>query len=241
MASELQFCLKQWCAWLPPEWRLCSYHDWGLGRLLPGAEPDVSFLPLMQRRRLSPMARAVLAVAWPCLKGAGAIPTVCASLHGETHYCFPILNTLAEGADVSPTAFTLSVHGAAGALLSQFAGNRAPFVALAPGAEGYSAAVVEARGFLQAQAHEVLLLLYEQPLPLLYHTHAANPLGVMALAMKLGVAKDKGSLLQVKRDDKGEAGNEEDTLLKLIWALCQGNGAVNLPGRKSAWRWVLTG
>lgn len=168
------------------------------------------------------------------------MPTVCASLHGETHFCYPILNTLAEGSDVSPTTFTLSVHGAVGALLSQYAGNQAPYIALAPGVEGYSSAVVEALGFLQDQVKEVLVLIYEQPLPPVYHAYAPGPPGVMALAMKLGRAKGQGLRLKISHGAKKVARDEGDPLLSLILALRQGNSEVILPGRESAWRWVLT-
>ncbi|HHJ40457.1 MAG: hypothetical protein AXA67_08340 [Methylothermaceae bacteria B42] len=239
MSLELQYQLKQWCAWLPPELRSSSSSGWKNGGLLPGQTPDVSFLPLMQRRRLSPMARAALAVAWPCLEGINAIPAICASLHGETHYCFPILNTLAESADVSPTEFTLSVHGAVGALLSQYARNRAPYVALAPGAEGYSAALVEAFWFIRNQEKQVLVLLYEQPLPPVYHAYAANPPGVMALAMRLEAGNDEGMLLTIKREGEKISGEMKDPLLSIILALCCKGQEVLLPGRLGAWRWLF--
>lgn len=189
------------------------------------------------------MAKVAIATAWPCIEQGKDVPRVCASLHGETGYCFHILKVLAEGGDVSPTEFTLSVHSAVGALLSQYSASRAPFVALAPGQEGYSAALLEAQGFLQAPAttgipvySEVVVLLYEQPLPPVYHGFISNPAGIMALALRLGTGSDKGLQLQAERLGGSES-QSGDSLLSLILALCQRRRRVRLPALTGDWIW----
>ncbi len=231
MEARLRFRIVCWRAWLPPGLR--SGPDVaGLGGWLSEPEPDVSFIPLMQRRRLSPMARAAVAAAWPCVVEDAQLPLVCCSLHGETYHCFPILNDLALGEDVSPSRFALSVHGAIGGLLGQFTADRAPCVAVAPGAEGYSAALLEAVGLLSScadRAGEVLVLWYEQPLPSVYHFYAPDPPGVMALAVRLGPWRGMGGCLNIERSLERGSGSVQDPLLRMI----EGFGA-------STDQWVVT-
>ena len=70
--SAIRFDIDQWQAWAPG----CACHaDWSRWALAsvwpdaPDAQPDVSFLPAMQRRRLSRLARMVFAVAAPLVEG----------------------------------------------------------------------------------------------------------------------------------------------------------------------------
>lgn len=233
----IRFRLKCWHAWLPQELRPAKVAS-NAGGLLPGSSPDVSFLPLMQRRRLSPMARAAVAAAWPCLKEAAEIPVVCCSLHGETRHCFGILTVLAAGGEISPTQFALSVHGAVGGLLTQFAGSRAPWLAIAPGDEGYSAALLEAAGFL-LEEKEVVVVWYEQPLPPVYRAYAPDPPGVMALAVRLGAWQGEGICLTAERVAEAPPETGRDPLLRLIEAFCAGAGRWMLAAAKDHWRWEL--
>lgn len=61
-----------------------------------GEQPDVGFLPALQRRRLSRLARMAFYVAWPLADAAGPLPLVFASRHGETPRTLAILSDLAH-------------------------------------------------------------------------------------------------------------------------------------------------
>src|SRR5690606_31159104 len=94
-----------------------SADDWAGWAVAPGpladdGQPDVSFLPAMQRRRLSRLARMAFAVATPLTEGQPPMPLVYASRHGETPRTFAILSDLARQEALSPTQFSLSVHNA---------------------------------------------------------------------------------------------------------------------------------
>jgi hypothetical protein len=93
----INFNIAAWRAWAPG---LDSVDDWQ--RLEPAkvllaqsdAAPDVSFLPAMQRRRLSRLARMAFSVGWPLAEGLQALPLVFVSRHGETPRTLDILSDL---------------------------------------------------------------------------------------------------------------------------------------------------
>ncbi len=241
MSRPLRFSIECWRAWVPPPLRTLPARA-ATGAVLEGETgPDVSFIPLMQRRRLSPMARAAVAAAWPCMEGGRNLPLVCCSLHGETHHCFPILTAIARGEEVSPSRFALSVHGAVGGLLSQLSGSRAPYVAVAPGGEGYASALLEAAGLLEGEGAfpAVLVVWHEQPLPAVYHRYAPDPPGVMALAVRLGPWREGGGRLSVVRKGGGGARGEGDPLLQMIAGFGHSSGQWRLPGLAADWIWTV--
>ena len=98
-SSVIQFDIDQWQAWAPG---LASADDWAIWARHPRsldnseAQPDVAFLPAMQRRRLSRLARMAFAVATPLAAGLPPMPLVFASRHGDTSRTFAILNDLAR-------------------------------------------------------------------------------------------------------------------------------------------------
>ena len=109
--SVINFNIAQWRAWAPG---LDSADDWyawcRAPVLLPASEasPDVSFLPAMQRRRLSRLARMAFSVGWPLAEGRQDLPLVFISRHGETPRTLDILSDLAAqvtgGLGLAPSA-----------------------------------------------------------------------------------------------------------------------------------------
>ena len=136
----IQFEIDQWQAWAPG---LASTDDWANWAGDPcelessDAQPDVSFLPAMQRRRLSRLARMVFAVATPLAANRAPMPLVYASRHGETTRTFAILNDLASDEPLSPTQFSLSVHNAIIGLWSIQQQDTSEMTVLAAEGDGY--------------------------------------------------------------------------------------------------------
>ena len=159
---------------------------WPGGEVLPcnGGRADVAFLPMMQSRRLSPLARAVSAVAWHSRQQCGDMPSVFFSSHGESQYYFEMLQVLAGGEDVSPSRFSLCVHNAIAGLASFHSASYLPYVSLAGGTEGMFAAFLEAGGIL-LETSKVLVVWYEQALPDAYRAYLATSETTFALAMVL--------------------------------------------------------
>ncbi|WP_397450274.1 beta-ketoacyl synthase chain length factor [Pseudomonas sp. NA-150] len=167
----MMFNIAQWRAWAPG---LDTADDWQQWCLNPSvidqsdATPDVSFLPAMQRRRLSRLARMAFSVGWPLAEGHQHLPLVFVSRHGETPRTFDILRDLAADQPLSPTQFSLSVHNAVIGLWSIMRGETSEMTALAAAGDGLEHGVVEACALLAEGASAVLLIVTEDQPPQAY-------------------------------------------------------------------------
>ena len=75
--------------------------------------PKLAFVPAMQRRRLSPFAKISLYVANQASESQiQDLPMIFSSRHGDLHKTSDLLGELALDNELSPTAFSLSVHNA---------------------------------------------------------------------------------------------------------------------------------
>lgn len=236
-SGEFHLAVEQWCVWQaapnnPPA------AAWPGGRILPGTA-DVALLPLLQRRRLSPLARAALAVAWEC-GGQHDLPAVFCSRHGESRAYFGMLEDLAAHRELSPSGFSLSVHNAIAGLYSQFSGNRSALCVLAPGREGPFAAFMEAAGLLLEGHSRVLVVCYEQPLPEAYRAYTHGPGATLALALRAGT--DSGPRLRIARKPADRREPIESCALETFTgALLTGQRQGNVAAGPARWEWSLEG
>jgi hypothetical protein len=167
----MQFRIEQWRAWAPG---LDSTDDWRAWCRAPAPledgqqQPDVGFLPALQRRRLSRLARMMFHVAWPLAEGHAALPLVFASRHGDSPRTLALLSELARGESLSPTQFSLSVHNAIIGLWSIQRGDTSEMTALAAQGDGLEQGLLEALGVLGEGAPAVLLVVAEEMPPALY-------------------------------------------------------------------------
>ena len=169
--SVINFNIAQWRAWAPG---LDSVDDWQAWSRQPvvlqcsNAAPDVSFLPAMQRRRLSRLARMAFSVGWPLADGRENLPLVFVSRHGETPRTYDILSDLAKDEPLSPTQFSLSVHNAIIGLWSIMRGETSEMTALAAAGDGLEHGMLEAATLLNEGAPAVLLVITEEQPPAAY-------------------------------------------------------------------------
>lgn len=150
--------------------------------------PDVRFLPPMLRRRCTPLARAMLRVAFAACPEdeRGAVRTVFASRHGELRESFPLFELVAAGQPLSPTRFTHTVHNAQAALFSIAAGNRCASSALAGEHDTFGAGIVESLCHLEREPERsTLLVMGEVPVAELVHGLTGEPPWSFALALLL--------------------------------------------------------
>jgi len=169
----LTFSIAQWQGWAAHLPDAQAWQQWAHAPFCPldAPAPNVrlDFLPPMQRRRLSPMARQAFACAWDvAAQGSTNMPLVFASRHGETGSSFRLLQTLAADAPLSPTAFCLSVHNAVAAQWSIVRRETAESVALSAEDDGLEHAFIEATLLLAAGHEEVLLVIAEERPPAAY-------------------------------------------------------------------------
>ncbi len=199
--TVLRISLEQYCGWAPgindgSDWQRILTDDWQADGQVDGkvdgkVSLDLSFIPAMQRRRLSPLARAVFHVARSCTAGITDYASVFSSVDAEIKRTKGILQDIADGELLSPAAFSLSVHNAVAGQLSITEGNHALSITVAAGNEGIGSAFVEACGLLmEEQAERVLVVCFEEGLPEPYSQFADSPPAVLAAAFLLSKSPD---------------------------------------------------
>lgn len=196
--------------------------------------PDVSFLPAMQRRRLSPLARMAFAVGWPLAEGYETLPLVYVSRHGETPRTFSILSELAQGQPLSPTQFSLSVHNAVIGLWSILRGQTCEMTALAAAADGFEHGIVEAAGMLAEGAPAVLLIVAEE-LPATAYTPWITD---VPFSYALGLLLTPGEQWRLALMTGSEAEpTDRPHALSWLQALLQDRARLDHPGKLRSWNW----
>lgn len=130
-------------------------------------KPDVSFVPPMERRRLTLLERAALSVAWKIYPHGEQIPVVFASRWGEIGTTLKLMRQMHDEGEMSPAGFSNSVHNAAPGHLSLLTKNKAPYTAISAGAETYEMGMLEASTY----PGKVLFVYAEESTPEMYRPH----------------------------------------------------------------------
>ena len=168
--SEVSFSIASHAAWAPTVETKEAWVTWAnTNCFISGdANAPVDAMPPMLRRRAGFLAKMALEVAYQCLDRRIDVPTVFSSRHGDAARSVALLLDLAKEEPLSPTSFGLSVHNATGGLFSIARGDHSSHVALAAGQSSVEHAVIEACGMLAEGEPEVLLVVYDCPLPTPY-------------------------------------------------------------------------
>src|ERR1044071_273717 len=166
----VRFSLVSSAAWAPGVETPDAWLAWSRGdlSLKKEGEPALRAVAPMLRRRAGFLSKMALEVAYQCLDKKANVPMVFCSRHGESVRSVDLLSDLANGAPLSPTSFGLSVHNAAAGLFSIARLDHAASAALAAGRSSVEHAVIEACSLLAEGEPEVLLVVYDCPLPDLY-------------------------------------------------------------------------
>ncbi|MFV0454001.1 MAG: beta-ketoacyl synthase chain length factor [Pseudomonas sp.] len=233
----IQFDIDQWQAWAPG---MESTDDWKVWAVAPGpltddGQPDVSFLPAMQRRRLSRLARMAFAVAMPLTEGQPPMPLVYASRHGETPRTFAILSNLARQEALSPTQFSLSVHNAVIGLWSILQNDGSEMTALAAEGDGLEHAVMEAALLLAEGAPAVLLVIAEDQPPSVYQPWIGDVSFPYAVALLLKPGCSWQLHLDAIEDET--APSEWPHALELVRALLTDRSCWQHQWKRRRWNW----
>ena len=125
--------------------------------------PDVSFVPPLDRRRLTGVERAALATAWQ-VKSAQETPVVFASRWGEIGVTAKLMRQFHADGEMSPAGFSASVHNAAPGAFSLLTRDHAPYTAIAARARSLECGLLEAL----ALRREAVLVYAEEATPELY-------------------------------------------------------------------------
>jgi hypothetical protein len=208
--SSPSFRVARWAAWAPGLPDPAAWQAWLAAPAWPlpagDAVAPLAEVPAMTRRRIDPLGRAALQVAWWVQGAEPTGPVVFASRWGEIARSVALLQQLSLGEALSPTAFSLSVHNASSAVYSIARGDTANYTAVSAGSASASAGVCEALGLLVQGERQVLLVSAESALPEPYQAFdgCAGPVRAWAVLLELA---EQGLRLQAcapGRDDPTE-------------------------------------
>jgi hypothetical protein len=237
-----EFVVRNWCAWAPglnshEDWRKWHDHQTFVQAQKAAIPAQV---PKLLQRRLSPLARAVFYAADGCIDSEKSLPIIFSSAHGEVNKSLEMLQSMQKGEEVSPTAFSLSVHNAISGLFSMAYGCHREITVIAPGQDGIAPAFIEALGLLQeGHADEVLIVLYDEPLSDFYPSlpFALNAPAICALALKISLT-GSGLPLQFNRSpahrDDGEHALQIFSFIKFLVADIK---SLALGNHRHSWEW----
>lgn len=107
-------------------------------------ECDLSFVPPMTRRRLSPLQKIVFFLLEKVVPKEESPEIIFASRRGEVGLTHEIVESFNAGDGVSPWKFSSSVYNAAVGLYSVFTKNRSSYTAVAAGGETVENSLIEA-------------------------------------------------------------------------------------------------
>jgi hypothetical protein len=236
------FVISNWNAWAPGLNSLADWQAWHAGQRLGKDNNSVAPLsvPKMLQRRLSPLAKAVFNAADGCLAAGERLPTVFSSAHGEICKSLDMLKAIQAGEEISPTAFSLSVHNAIAGLFSMAYANQMEITVVAPGLEGIAPAFIEALGLLQEGAAEVLLVLYDEPIADFYpfSPFNLNAQTTCALALRLALTGDGLPLQFCRSAESRNDGEHPIQLLTFLKFLLAEDQSLSLGHQGHSWRWV---
>ena len=193
-------------------------------------------------RRLSPLAKTVLWVIADCWDDQAVnCPAVFSSANGEINRALGLLQDLQAEQELSPTAFSLSVHNAIAGLFSILHHNNQELAVLAPAAAGLGPGFIEALGMLAAGEQEVLLVFYDEVLPSWFPSapwQLSNQFPC-ALALRLQAVSSKGlSLKFAVGQDQLDTGEQALQLLNLIrFLLDEQTHCLQLGSQNQSWQW----
>lgn len=188
----MKVCVSKIVAWAPGLETPSDWSGWAkTSRIIESDnKPKVAAVPANTRRRLARWGRMSLEVASACIEQIDEnTPCIFASRHGDTHRTLKLLETIAKGETLSPTAFSLSVHNSSVGIFSIVQKLFAGALAIAGGKETLAEALVAAFGLLSEGHKRVLLVQTDEPLASFYQCDEDEKDMPYAFAMVLSLSE----------------------------------------------------
>ena len=184
--------IKSWGAWGPGVETPETLSAWAQGSCewLKEGKPDVSFIPVAARRRLSPMCKMSLAAVHHCVGTTlpANTPSVFASRYGENQLTSSILSDIVCDSPISPMKFSLSTHNSIAGIFSIQAKNTAPSVSVAAEEDTFGMALLEAATMLKTSGNsEILVVMCEEALSPINKPYVSEQQFPYAIALMLSV------------------------------------------------------
>ena len=249
LAERTSVAIRAWHAWSPGLETQAQWRQWAspsCGDDGADVEPPLPPLPMMLRRRTTPLGQRMISSALACGAATTGARYILASRHGEFSRLLGILQSVARDELPSPGEFSMSVHHAIAGLLSIHTGNTQGHTAIAAGSDTFGMALLEAAACIaETPATPVLLMYGDQPLPEPY-AKFQSPLDaeelVVALLLTAVLADDEA--IKIELAPHGDRRSTECTgctaraFLKFYLSNApQGHST----GERIGWKWTRHG
>jgi hypothetical protein len=201
--------------------------------------PKLAFVPPMQRRRLSPFAKIALYAAHQAsVNNEEDLPMIFSSRHGDLHKTSDLLGELALDNELSPTAFSLSVHNAVAGLYSILTHNKSAINAMAAGQDSVFMALVDAYARLKSGiCNKVLLVHVDQALPHTYDEFKDEKQIDHAVAFVLSLDDSIKSSFNLNFDAHKKTDSDDKVPLALTLFAWLNTNESTLDIRSNKYRW----
>lgn len=180
ISNRADYGITGWCGiaggiTTQQEWSLWAQNKRKISPVLP--KPQIETVPGRIRRRLDILGRCVMFVCEQCLPLLKIEPAIISvSRHGDLPLLDKLIQCVRTGTDISPTAFTYSVHNRLSSLISMFADYRGVNGAYSSVRDGFPLALSEATAMIaDDHALQVLVVAYESEIPEGYHKIVSKP------------------------------------------------------------------
>nr|WP_298689254.1 beta-ketoacyl synthase chain length factor [uncultured Dongia sp.] len=233
----LTVAVRDWFAWTPGRETRADWLAWAGRDVAAVATEPMPALPMMLRRRATPIGQKVLGAALAC-QGSQEARYVLASRHGEFDRTVTILTSLAENEQPSPAEFSMSVHHGLAGLLSIHTGNRQGHIAVAASLDTFGYGLLEAAACLHESPEQPVLFVYfDGPLPDSYAPFRLVAEADLPLVVALTLSADGEDRISVgcaAADRNGAADSLPQGFLKFL--LTNAVAATGI-GEEMTWRW----
>ncbi|MBR2900307.1 MAG: beta-ketoacyl synthase chain length factor [Fibrobacter sp.] len=160
-------------------------------------QPDVKFVPMLTRRRLSLLSKMVVFVNDAVSKDLPPCKVTFASQYGEISQQLKISDTLLQTGNVSPAHFSLSVFNASIANATILEKNTAGYSAVFSGKDAFRYGLADCVAALESGSEKERIFIFaDEKIPETYAPVAgvSYPNAYCALALRLSVEKNEGSI-----------------------------------------------
>lgn len=173
---------QEWLLWAQDQ---CKMHS-RLSRV------QLATIPTRIRRRLDVLGQCVMFVCEQCIPLIETEPAVIfVSRHGDITSTEKLIQCVRDHIEISPTAFTYSVHNRFSSLLSMVAGYHGVNAAYSSVRDGFPLALAEAVDLLATRkVLQVLVVAYEPEIPETYQRVISQPWSPHVVAFVLQKADD---------------------------------------------------
>ena len=234
--------IEEWAFWSPESRSPAEWQEhWGrTGARGQQAKVPDDAIPAAHKRRMSTLSKLAVQTALEASRHCPADFLIFCSQHGELVRTRELLQSIVDGVELSPTAFSQSVHNTGAGLYSIAAQSRAPATSLASGPSTFAYGWFEAEGFLlENPRRRALLVCCEDVLPEEYRSFSSQAQCTYAVALMLRLAESGGLALE------STPSSDEDDALPLApsfmaWWL-SGARDVSMTADGQRWAWSRDG